>query len=253
MTHLGPDLSNYQKQFSFANAQTIRANGCTFVILGRQRANRPYIAQQAAAALDAGLLIVGEYWMSLGGAWPEPLPETKFIAIDVEPGGEFTTEQDIDNALAQVATTGRIPVIYTSAWAWDALGLSGLTKYGEQGIALWNANYDGISDSFALFRPFGGWTTCAIDQYTDKGTFGLDYGVDANGIADAFWNRCFAGQPHPTTEPVVINDPNHADGYDTGADRIDVETVTEIIARIHKRAEGDRKYLAAAITKGYGG
>lgn len=224
---LGIDVSNYQKQFSLADAQTIKANGCSFVILGRQAQNRPYEATEAAAALDAGLTLVGEYWISLGGAWPSPLPETKFIAVDVEPGSEFTTEQDIDNALAQVATTGRIPVIYSSKWAWDQLGLT-TTKYA--GIALWNANYDGRSDGFTLPRPFGGWSECAIDQYTDKGQFGLAYQVDANAIDDAFWDRCYP--PTADVRPV-----------DVGLNRLDLEAMLRALVSSHARNGGEKSIL----------
>lgn len=229
------DLSNFQKQFGLADAQAIKANGVTGVIIGRQAVNRPYEATEAAAALDAGLTIVGEYWISLNGAWPSPLPESKFIAVDVEPGSEFTTEQDIDNALAAIAGTGRIPVIYTSKWAWDQLGLT-TTKYS--GIALWNANYDGRADGFTLPRPFGGWTVCAIDQYTDKGQFGLAYQVDADAISDEFWARCY-----PQT-----NDPNHEDGFDTGLVRIRVEDIQRAIRDLHAQAEGDPQVLHEIIS-----
>lgn len=231
MTRIAVDLSNYQSQFSLGDARTLKANGVSAVIIGRQARNRAYEAQQAAAALDAGLTIIGEYWISLGGVWPDPLPESRFIAIDVEPGSEFTTEADIDNALAQVATTGRTPVIYSSRWAWDALGLA-TAKYA--GLTLWNANYDGRADGFALPSPFGGWTTCAIDQYTDKGALGLTYPVDVNAIEDGFWARC---------APQQVNDPDHEDGFDTGADRLTYEAILREVVIGHARAEGDPQVL----------
>lgn len=229
--HTVVDLSNYQKQFSLADARTIKANGVSGVILGRQGANRPYEATQAAAALDAGLTIVGEYWISLGGTWPQALPESKFIAVDVEPGSEFTTEEDIDSALAQIATTGRIPVIYSSKWAWDQLGLT-TTKYAS--LALWDANYDGRADGFALPRRFGGWSACAIDQYTDKGQFGLSYQVDADAIDDAFWERCF-----PASADVRP--------ADVGLNRLDYEALQRIIRDGHARNFGDPEVLHAII------
>ena len=244
---LGIDISNYQAEFSREGAQTARLNDASFVIIGRQRNNRIYEAAQAGAALDAGMRIVGEYWISLGGAWPTPLPESKFIAIDVEPGSEFYTEADIDNALAQVATTGLIPVIYSSKWAWDALGLTGVTKYGEQGIALWSANYDGRADGFVLPRPFGGWTECAIDQFTDKGSFGLSYPVDANAISDEFWARCYPDEPQ-----VLALNTNIVNGeWDIGATRIPLLGIIETAAREFRRNAGAKADALAAVERGF--
>jgi hypothetical protein len=192
--HSAIDLSNFQSQFKSADSEACRAQGVEAVIIGRQRQNRDYEAGQAAATLDAGMRIIGEYWISVGGVWPEPLPESRFIAVDVEPGSEFIDEFAIDNALGRIRSTGRIPVIYSSRWAWDALGLRGVTKYGDQGIALWNAHYDGEADGFTLPYRFGGWEECVIDQFTDRAEFGIGYPLDENAISDEFWQRCYPSE-----------------------------------------------------------
>jgi len=230
----GADISNYQSQFSAADAQALARAGHTFLMVGRQQQNTRAI-WQAEAARAAGLE-VGEYLISLGGTWPEPMPETRYIAVDVEPGSEFYTEQDIDNALAWIATTGRTPVIYSSKWAWDALGLAHVTKYGEQGVLCWNAHYDGQSNGFELPTPYGGWTRCDIDQYTEKGRiYGIDYDLDLNAARDGLFNVAPA------------NDPNHEDGFDTGLVRLRYEAMLREIVKGHKEAEGDPQTLIEII------
>jgi len=188
MTAQGIDISNYQKQFGPLDADCVRMWGGDFIIIGRQANNAPYAPGQAQAARNAGLHIA-EYLISLNGAWPELFPETRIVAIDVEPGSEFTTEADIDNAILWVRSQGRTPAIYSSKWAWDALGLAAVTKYGEQGVLCWNAHYDGRSDGFALPLPYGGWTHCDIDQYTEKGRInGIAYDIDLNEARDGLFD-----------------------------------------------------------------
>lgn len=236
MSAFGCDISNYQSQFSASDAHALANAGHTFLMVGRQQRNTGAL-QQAAFARAAGLE-VGEYLISLGGTWPEPMPETRYIAVDVEPGSEFYTEQDIDNALAWIATTGRTPVIYSSKWAWDALGLAGVTKYGEQGILCWNAHYDGQADGFELPTPYGGWTRCDIDQYTEKGrVYGIDYDLDLNAARDGLF----------TAAPA--NDPNHEDGYDTGITRLRLEDMLRLIRDEHAHAEGDPAVLHEIIDR----
>lgn len=184
----GADLSNYQWQFSPDDARRLVAMRCSFGWVGRQRVNI-WHADQARYLREAGVHHVGEYLINVGDAWPELYPETRIVAIDVEAGGEFVDEASIDNALLWVRQQGRTPIIYSSAYMWqDQLGLDALTKYGEQGVPLWNAHYDGKTDGYDLPRPFGGWTTCVMDQYTDGWVDGgLNYKLDMNDCADGFW------------------------------------------------------------------
>lgn len=186
----GPDLSNYQKQLSLEHAEALVAGGCSFAMIGRQARNT-YAPIQREHLRRAGITKIGEYLISLGGVWPALFPETTFVAVDVEPGSEFITEADIDAAIGWVREQGRTPLIYSSNWAWRALGLAGLTKYGEQGIPLWNANYDGMTNGFELPAPFGGWTVCAIDQYTDswQDRAEIPYPLDMNCCDESFWGQ----------------------------------------------------------------
>lgn len=183
----GPDLSNYQSQFSLADAQRLAKKQCSFVLIGRQK-NNVWAHQQRDHLLAAGITNIGEYLISLRGEWPALFTGTKYVAVDVEPGSEFITEADIDKAIQWIHEQGRTPLVYSAEWAWRSLGLSGVTKYGEQGIGLWNAHYDGITDGYALPTPFGGWTRCVIDQYTADWNDGdLGYPLDMNTCEAGFW------------------------------------------------------------------
>lgn len=184
----GPDVSNYQSQFSAADAKALHdTHLCRFVIIGRQLKNKT-AQQQARFAFQAGITNIMEYLINVGASWPQLLPATKFVAVDVEPGSEFVTEEKIDEAIEWVRSQGCIPVIYSSSWAWIQLGLQALIKYGEQGVFLWNANYDGLTDGFRLRKPFGGWTHCVIDQYTDKWQDPpFAYPLDMNVVNDDFF------------------------------------------------------------------
>lgn len=198
----GPDISNYQSWLDSEDARKLVEYQVSFVAIGRQITNK-WATKQYEMFIEAGIKpsMIFEYLISLGGAWPALFPSTRFVAIDVEPGSEFDTEADIDAGLAFVQQQGRKPIIYSSAWAWEALGLQGLTKYGEQGIPLWNARYDGKTDGLVLPTPFGGWTRCAVDQYTDKWNDGgfLEQPIDMNDCEDFLDEAA----PAPAIDPRV--------------------------------------------------
>lgn len=199
----GPDLSNYQSQFSDADARKLRDKQCTFAVIGRQK-NNIWAGQMREHLRAAGITELAEYLISLRGEWPVLFAETKYVAVDVEPGSEFVTEQDIDNALQWIRDQGRTPMIYSAAWAWNALGLQAVTKYGTQGVLLWNAHYDGQTNGYELPVPFGGWTRCVLDQYTadwDEG--GLGYPLDMNNCADDLFGPPPA-PPAPVVDPRII-------------------------------------------------
>lgn len=183
----GPDLSNYQSQFSAEDAQKLVDKQCSFAIIGRQK-NNSWATQQRNYLRQVGITTIAEYLISLRGEWPVLFPETKYVAVDVEPGSEFTSEENIDGAVAWIQSQGRIPLIYSARWAWDTCGLTMVTKYAEQGIGLWDANYDGVTDGYVLPTPFGGWTKCVIDQYTADWNDGeLGYPIDMNNCEDDFF------------------------------------------------------------------
>jgi hypothetical protein len=201
----GADVSNYQWQFSPSDAEALARLKCSFAFIGRQRVNI-WASQQAQYMRDAGIKHIAEYLESVGGAWPELFPETVYVAIAVEYGSEFCDEASIDNALLWVRQQGRIPIIYSSAYMWvERLGLSSLTKYGEEGILLWNAHYDGQTNGYDLPVPFGGWTRCAIDQYTDGWVDGgLAYPLDMNDCEDDLFWDAVAPAPEPVlTQPAA--------------------------------------------------
>lgn len=202
----GPDVSNYQDWLTKAHADALVAKQCTFAVIGRQAVNRT-AWQQRQAFIDAGIIPANimEYLMNLNGTWPFLFPETRYVAIDVEENSEFITEWDIDNAINWIRQQGREPVIYTSKFYWDSLGLTNVTKYGEQGIKLWNAKYDGRTDGLDLgANSFGGWTRCVLDQYTDRWNDDgvLPFPVDMNDEDGLFDNPVFV--PVPVPDPVDV-------------------------------------------------
>lgn len=200
----GPDLSNYQAQFSLEDAVKLAAKQCTFAFIGRQK-NNGWAKQQRDYLRAAGIENIGEYLISLRGEWPTLFPETKYVAVDVEPGSEFVDESSIDSAITWIIQQGRVPLIYSSAWAWHALGLDALTKYGEQRVLLWNAYYDGVTNGFDLPTPFGGWTRCVLDQYTaawDDG--GLGYPLDMNDADDTLFGPAPEPAPAPAVDPRIV-------------------------------------------------
>ncbi len=185
---LGIDLSNFQAQFSRADAAALFANGIEFAFIGRQWQNITAEQQRDFLRLH-GIKHIGEYLANVGTDWPRLFPETRYVAVDVESGTDFETEQDIDNALIWIRQQQRIPVIYSSAFMWDALNLGAVTKYGEQGILLWDAHYDGRTDGFELPVTFGGWTRCDIDQYSGNGRIpGIAYELDLNACRNDLWD-----------------------------------------------------------------
>lgn len=156
------------------------------IIIGRQRANI-WAGAMRELANEVGMQPIGEYLINVGDQWPQPFPESLFIAVDVEPGSEFVTVPDIDNALEFVRSTGKVPVLYGANWAFSQLGLAAVTKWAEAGVALWNAKYDGRADGFALQYPFAGYTTCVIDQFTEQGQVpGVPFVMDFDEIDDAW-------------------------------------------------------------------
>lgn len=238
---LGCDRANYQAPWRGDYSRALASAGHRFSIIGRQRVNAS-ARDQAAFDAAAGVNPIGEYLMNVGGAWPTPFATTQLIAIDVEPGSEFATEADIDNALLWVRSQGKIPVIYSSAWAWGQLGLDSLTKYGEQGIWLWDANYDGRCDGFELPRAFGGWTHCVIDQFTEHGQVaGVPYELDIDEFEPAIWGQL-------TGEGVMGADIRN--GVDVGLPRLDLEAAGPLLMHgVRERLVAQRQAAATQVNE----
>lgn len=203
----GPDLSNYQGQLTAAHARALREAGCSFAIIGRQWRNT-FAPLQREHLRAAGIVNIAEYLININGQWPELWPETRYVAVDVEPGSEFVTEDAIDGAIGWIESQGRIPIVYSSSWAWSACGLDAVTKYGERGVLLWNANYDRVANGYALPYPFGGWMTCVIDQYTDAWRDVPDkipFDLDMNTCEESLWE--VASQAPSQIEPAPVQVP----------------------------------------------
>lgn len=201
----GPDVSNFQPTFSAYEARAIKPHGVTFAFIGRQANNEQFCYRQYGGLRAAGIHNIGEYLISLNGAWPTLFDQTRYVAIDVEPGSEFSTEQNIDTGLQWVRDQGREPLIYSSRWAWDALGLQAITKYGAQGVKLWYASYD-IAVSFDIsHRPFGGWTHAVMHQYSASWNNAGVGELDMNACEDSLWDN----------PPATLLDPRVVQARDT--------------------------------------
>jgi hypothetical protein len=56
--------------------------------------------------------------------------------------------------------------VYASEHMWSSIVGSGCTTGADHGAPLWYASYDGLAN-FNDFRPFGGWRSPTMKQYTD--------------------------------------------------------------------------------------
>ncbi len=104
----------------------------------------------------------------------------------------------LDNAQA---FSGKVPVIYTSAYQWSFVtDQNGKTPAWSGNYPLWVAWYPDNPDKFSAPAPGSmpaGWTQWAIWQYADTGQLtGLNVPVDVDIMSD--W---FAKQLDPTSPP----------------------------------------------------
>jgi GH25 family lysozyme M1 (1,4-beta-N-acetylmuramidase) len=70
-------------------------------------------------------------------------------------------------------TTG----IYTGNWFWSDPKLMGNTIRFNNRL-LWDSHYDGVADTTANFRAYGGWSACTIKQHIGTSALGGVTGLD---------------------------------------------------------------------------
>lgn len=184
------DISNHQPVLHPRTLDVLYEAGVRRVIVGCQYPSSPWPPGNAdsnfAALKTDERFMVAAYFESQEPriAWPRISSYASVIdwyAVAFEEGGGCETEAALDKWLAQAdKLTGKLTRIYTSKYMWDRLGMT-TTKYAAQGRLLWNAHYDGKADGFEIPYPFGGWTTCIVDQYSGHGFIpALGFEIDLN-------------------------------------------------------------------------
>ena len=220
----GTDFSNYQPIPSDGDIAALKAAGQgDFAVVGNQW---PGHGRDQIAAFRAGGIPVTETYMESN---PGPLVDDGIatVWIAIEAGSGFTDEASIDVALAKVAALGREAGFYTSAYQLEQLGLAPLFELGQKyaGHRRWYAGYDGVP-SLAGLPP-----SVTMKQYQVGTIAGMGYELDQNYREDA----------------PVANDANHADDYDIGLERLQLEAMLRVIRDEHKRAGGDPQVLKDII------
>ncbi len=130
--------------------------------------------EQIASARTNGCTVGGYMWLYADWESRQQVRDVLALArecnldlpvlwIDYEPYTDDTmpTLEQLREAIIECRALGVRPGIYTGGWCWihgDVL----------TDVPLWAAQYDGIPDP-DVFTPFGGWTQCAIKQYSAEG------------------------------------------------------------------------------------
>lgn len=111
---------------------------------------------------------------------PEDLRSMRFIAVAVEEGGGFETQDAIDQQIGWIdALNGPDAWIYSSPYQWQQLGLEGIAYPTRKG---WCADYDGDPTTGA--PSFGGCRIVA-KQYSSSGHIpGIPFEIDLNEMEE---------------------------------------------------------------------
>ena len=198
------DLSNYSGELSAQQVADLKAAG---IVLGIVQAVDPPagyprgVTRQQIQALTAGGIVVDAYiwlWFDLDIADIERKLallqglQIRQLWLDVEDQAaarydQATCEIKVRQALERCdefpTTLGRPTGVYSGRWFWtDARYMNNTTVFSDR--LLWDSQYDDIPDT-DVFRPYGGWQSCAIKQYKGTSTFGSVSGVDLNVLSAA--------------------------------------------------------------------
>lgn len=109
--------------------------------------------------------------------------DLEHLWLDVEQVGLKVADVDRDLATCDAYMGGKLTGIYSGRWFFSDQGWLGLTKWADQGRALWDSNYDQVPVVEANFRPYGGWTKPAIKQYRGTSSIGHVSQIDLDVAA----------------------------------------------------------------------
>ncbi len=210
------DVSNYQPIPSPADCDALKAFGVTGAIIGLQQ---PAHGDEQADAFRANGITVEDCYLE-NTANPAIPAGMKRGWVAVETGSGFNDEAAIDAQLAYLAAQGLAGGLYTSRSMIAQFGLTEAVAGKYANVQLWLADYD--HDDTTL--PAGAW----MKQYAggEIPVPGLGYQIDLNYREDA-----------------PVPDANHADNYDIGLERLQLEAMLRVIRDEHKRAGGDPQVL----------
>ena len=204
---LGFDVAWPQSSFDTDDARALVRARHTVAIVGRQKSNTWAVAQRNAI-LAGGGTVPGEYWESLRGTNPTPWPDTRFIAVAVEPNSGFITEDAIDLAGEKIDRLGLVKVLYSSHEQMRVLGLLDV-DFEARGWKCWNAKYDGAAGDFTLPRPYCGFTRGVSDQSAVAGQYGqprvpgVNFDIDLDNIDTVWLQRITATSLRLTVDDVA--------------------------------------------------
>lgn len=250
MTIFACDLSNYTSDLSVGSLEAWKADGITHAIVQSIDPPAGYpegkTRGQIAFLLDHGFTVDAYLWLWFGLsiedihaklALLDGLPVRR-LWLDVEdPAAEnydqASTEAKVALALlecdAWAAQRGMPKTgLYTGWWFWtDLRYMANTARFSDRD--LWDANYDGVPDATAGFKPYGGWSSCAIKQYW--GTMGLHevWGIDLNALS-------------PEEETKIAG----SGGTDSGGTDMDCQAYKDAIERAVNRLQIELERKTAA-------
>ncbi len=166
------DWSNFQPVPSQADCDALLAAGFTGAIVGLQQ---PGHALKQLTALRANGVTVDDCYMESN---PTPaIPDVSRVWVAVETRSGFTTEDEIDSAIAFIMEAGKLPGIYTSTFMIESLGLEAAFAGKYANIPRWYADYDGDETPPADY---------AMKQYSGGSLIpGIAYELDLDSRQDA--------------------------------------------------------------------
>jgi len=217
----GIDVSNYTGELSQVVLASWRDEHDVGLVIA-QSLNPPagyppgVTRQQVQAVTDAGLACDIYLWLWTGSNVEQDMRNKLAVVngqehlirkvwLDVEDTSTSSPGQRI-NAVRQAyavidgwtQTHGKPPAgLYSALWYWPSYMDNTPEFSGRQ---LWDADYDGIEDAAASWRPYGGWSERAIKQYAGTSTLSGQGGIDLNVLSEAE-AASIVTPPLPVPEP----------------------------------------------------
>jgi hypothetical protein len=181
------DISNYTGTLTAQGCHDLLAAGYVGCIVQAITGldGRTYTRQQLAACVAYGLRVAGYVWCFPGASVASIRDRLhmfdgyalKFLALDVEQGG--LTRADVDRDLYECdAYIDGLTWIYSGRWWFEQQEWLNVNWWSNR--PLWDSNFDGNADATVGFRPYAGWTQCAMKQFMGTTTVGSVHEADLN-------------------------------------------------------------------------